>query len=87
MVPVPPQVDDAPVPDSAHVTGLPVFESNTGRSTIPVGVVGPVAAVSVTVAVQVMDWLVETVVESHVTIKLVACKLATVIGTEAELVA
>jgi hypothetical protein len=69
------------------VTGLPVFESKTGRSTVPVGVVGPVVDVSVTVAVQVMDLPVETVVGLHVTLNLVACKLATVIGTEAELVA
>lgn len=69
------------------MTGLPVCESKTGRLTVPVGVVGPVADVSVTVAVQVMDWLVVTVVRLHWTLRLVACKLATVICTEAELVA
>ena len=86
-VPVPVQVDDAPVPDSVHVTSLPVCESWMGRLTGPVGVVGPLADISVTVAVQVMSWLVVTVVGVHMTLMLLGCKLATVICPEVELVA
>jgi hypothetical protein len=86
IVPVPVHVDTAPVPDSVHVTAL-LAGSEMGRLTVPDGVVGPLAVVSVTVAVQVMGWLPVTVVGVHTTLRVVACKLATVSCTEPELVA
>ena len=57
------------------------------RFTVPVGVVAPLADVSVTVAVQDTIWSVTMVVGVHASIKLVGCKLATVICSEVELAA
>ena len=66
--------------------GLPVFVE-IGRLTVPVGVVGPVVDVSVTVAVQVMGWLAVMVVGVQIALMLVGCKLAIVVCTAAWLVA
>jgi len=58
-------VADAPVPASVQVPpGVNV--------TVPVGVVGPVA-MSVTVAVQLVAWLTNTVDGVHDTVVVVAC--------------
>jgi hypothetical protein len=58
------QVADAPVPANVHVPpGVNV--------TVVVGVVAPVVEVSVTVAVQLVAWLTNTVEGVHATVVLV----------------
>jgi len=58
------QVADAVVPASVHVPpGVKV--------TVPVGVVAPVAEISVTVAVQLVAWLTKTVEGVHATVVVV----------------
>ena len=82
-VPVPLQVAAAVVPDSVHSTGAFAL-LNMGRIIVPVGVVGAPVDVSVTVAVHVTSWFVTTVVGLHTRPRVVVCRLATVICTEAE---
>lgn len=53
------QVADGVVPARVHVVKLPVTPVSV-RATVPVGVVAPVAEVSVTVTVQVEPWLMAT---------------------------
>lgn len=65
----------AVVPASVHVVNEPVTPVSL-RATVPVGVVAPVADVSVTVTVQVDPWLMTTGVE-HETVVVVACGLTT----------
>ena len=84
MFPVPVHVAAALVPDSVHETKLPPGRK-MGRIIVPVGVVGPLVDVSVTVTVHVTSWLLVTVVGEHTRLMLVGCRLATVICTEAEL--
>ena len=84
--PVPVHVDTAPDPDNVHVTRASVLVKRR-KLTVPVGVVAPLADVSVTVAVQDTIWSVTTVVGVHTSTKLVGCRFATVICTVAELVA
>jgi len=55
-------VPEAVVPDRVHVVKVPVTPVSP-RETVPVGVVAPVAEVSVTVTVQVDPWLITTGVE------------------------
>ena len=83
-VPVPPHVAVAVVPDSVHSTGAFAL-LKMGRIIVPVGAVGPLVDVSVTVAVHVTSWFVTTVVGVHPRLMLVGCRLATVICTEMEL--
>jgi hypothetical protein len=52
-------VAEAPVPARVHVVNEPVTPVSL-RLTVPVGVVAPVADVSVTVTVQVEPWLITT---------------------------
>ncbi len=87
MVPVPVHVDVAPVPDKVQVTGFPVEEDTTGRSTVPVGGVGLVEEVSVTMAVQEIGSFATTVEGLHTTLIVVGCRLATVSCRLAELTA
>ena len=82
-VPVPVHVAVAVVPVSVHETKAFALVK-MGRSIVPVGVVGPVVDVSVTVAVHVTSWFVTTVVGLHARLRLVGCRLATVICTEIE---
>ncbi len=59
-------VADAPVPANVQVPpGVKV--------TVPVGVVAPVVEVSVTVAVQLVAWLTNTVDGVHATVVVVGC--------------
>jgi hypothetical protein len=61
-------VADVPVPESVHVPpGVKV--------TIPVGVDAVPAAVSVTVAVHIVAWLIATVVGVHATVVVVVRRL------------
>ena len=55
------------MPDSLH--GLPVTlpEPFDVKLTVPVGVVGPVVSVSVTVAVHVIDWFTATLAGEQLT--------------------
>jgi len=55
-VPVPPHVAVAVVPDSVHSTGAFAL-LKMGRIIVPVGAVGPLVDVSVTVAVHVTSWV------------------------------
>ena len=62
-------VADAPVPANVQVPpGVKV--------TVPVGVVAPVVDVSVTVAVQLVAWLIATVEGVHATVVVVGCVTA-----------
>jgi len=63
-------VADAVVPARVHVVKDPVTPVSV-KATVPVGVVAPVAEVSVTVTVQVEPWLITTGV-IHVTVVVVA---------------
>jgi hypothetical protein len=65
------QVADAVVPARVHVVNEPVTPVSV-RATVPVGVVAPVAEVSVTVTVQVDPWLITTGVV-HETLVVVEC--------------
>ena len=53
------QVAEAAVPDKVHVVNVPVTPVWVS-DTVPVGVVAPVAEVSVTVTVHVEPWLATT---------------------------
>ena len=69
------QVADAVVPDKVHVVNVPVTPVSL-RATVPVGVVAPVAEVSVTVTVHVEPWLITTGVEQETAV-VVACGFTT----------
>ncbi len=81
------QVADAPVPVSVHgeVRNAPV--PLLPKDTVPVGVVAPVAEVSVTVTVQLVASPMTTLDGVQDTLVLVACRLPTVTVAVPELVA
>lgn len=65
------QVALGPLPASVQVVNPPVLLVN--RATLPVGVVGAVAFVSVTVTAQLVTLLATTVVGWHVIVEVVVC--------------
>ena len=69
------QVADAVVPAKVQVVKEPVTPVSLS-ATVPVGVVAPVAEVSVTVTVQVDPWLITTGVVQE-TVVVVTCGLTT----------
>ena len=61
------QVAKAVVPERVHVVKAPVTPVSP-RETVPVGVVAPVAKVSVMVTVQVDPWLITTGLEQAIVV-------------------
>lgn len=70
-------VAEAVVPARVHVVNVPVTPVSL-RVTVPVGVVAPVAEVSVTVTLQVDPWLITTGVVQE-TVVVVVCGLTTML--------
>ena len=69
------QVADAVVPANVHVVNVPVTPVSV-RLTVPVGVVAPVADVSVTVTVQVELWPTTTGLVQLTAVVVLCCGVA-----------